>query len=210
MTHDLVAWPGERPADAEAACAEQTRRMLEIGLDWYRSRTLPDLDPSSRAFAVQALLRLPCNPEDPGCPWRNPRAPITGWNEMLAIRLDGPRPAAIDVLARLAEEHGMVLFDLHAHRILSPGEPSPGPRTRKRRCEATRRVCEQQRVLLPRNGDCSHLIDPLEVVPFDDELTRFHQVARMLDARDLEEVRERLSALLDAGHGLRAPMDLSA
>ncbi|MGY5766592.1 hypothetical protein ACXET9_15505 [Brachybacterium sp. DNPG3] len=222
MIRDIIAWPGERPADPRDACAHQARRLIEIGLDWYREQRIADLDPRSRSFAVQALMQLPCDPEDPECPWSDPRRPVTGWDEMLAFRMRDPQPKALAVLARLADEHEMVLFDLHSHRVLGPEDVTDSfgtplldlarqtGRRREATCHAVADLCEEQRVLDPTGGSCSRRIDPTAVIPYDDERLRFLQVQRLLDAEDLHEVRQRLSALLDAEQSFRRALRMSA
>ncbi len=93
---------------------------------------------------------------------------------MLTLELDGPQPRALALLARLADHHGLVLVDLHAHRVLGPEDASvafgqamiPVPAglpipERRGRCLALFLCSEELGMILPDLLDCSRPLDPL-------------------------------------------------
>lgn len=209
MIHDLALWPGSRPADAESACREYSRRMITHGIQWYRERTISPRDVQVMDFAHDAAVLLGPSPEVPPSPWWHPEDVGWIWGDVLTLELDGPQPLALATLSRLADHHDLVLFDLLTHRLLTPdditatfGEPgisTPSVVSRRERflrCFALRECSEELGVITPNEWDCSRGIDPLDIVPLQDELARFHHVLEDFDLDDLEELSARLSELI--------------
>lgn len=212
MSHAIALWPGRQPTDADAACTEYSRRMITHGVAWQQERTVPDPDPRAVAFFRDAAALISAVAETPASPWGDPEGPGTIWGDVLTLDLDGPQPRTLALLALLADHHGLVLFDLHAHRVLTPEDISatfgkamiPVPASlpiqeRLRRCLALYLCSEELGVILPDPFDCSRPLDPTSVVVIQDELNRFRRVLEELGFADLEDLRWRLEELIAAG-----------
>ncbi|QNN81810.1 hypothetical protein H3H54_10485 [Brachybacterium sp. Z12] len=217
MSHALALWPGPLPADAAAACREYSSRMISHGIAWRRSRAVPDKDPEVMTFCRLATELLKPTLSSPTSRWRVPSEIGTIWGEMLTIELNGPQPAALAQLATLAEDHALVLFDIHAHRLLTPADitrtfgapmisvPAQIPVIDLiGRCGERWDCIDELRVLSSDLLDCSQPLDPFVVTPVQDELETFRRVADELGCIDLEDLRDRLEDLIWAGEDLRA------
>lgn len=211
MSHDLAVWPGPLPPDAESACREYSRRMIAHGIRWYQERTFPEPGQQVMDFARHAVALLEPTPEDPQTPWWHPMDVGRIWGDVVTFELDGPQPGALAVLAQVADHHDVVLFDLLAHRVLTPrditatfGEPViPVPRIvplreRLLRCRALSESSDELGVIAPNEENCSRRIDPFEIVPLRDELARFQHVLEDFDLADLQDLSDRLEDLIRA------------
>lgn len=211
MIHALALWPGPSPTDAASACHEYSSRMIRHGIEWNRSGTIPSRDDDMMAFCRDAAKVLLAPSAGGGSPLVNPSQFGTLVGEMLTLELNGTQPLALASLARVAEAHGLVLFDLHTHRLLTTadvmttfGEPMiPVPAKidiveQATRCSQRWECVEELGVLPSGLLNCSAGLDPFLVTPIQEEYARFQQVLDLLGCLDLEDLKERLEELIFA------------
>lgn len=211
MNRTLVLWPGPSPADSASACREYSSRMIRHGISWFRRGTLPPRDPEVLEFCRVVVKSLGASSAGLLSPWRVPEEYGTLWGEVLTLAFDGPQPAAVATVARLAQEHGLVLFDLPAHRVLTTaditttfGEPMlPGAATTSSfelvmQCRQRWECADELQVLGAELMNCTVPVDPFRVTPIQEELDTFEQVLDLLGCYDLEDLRERLEELIHA------------
>lgn len=211
MIHTLALWPGSPPSDAASACHQYSSRMIGHGIDWARSGKVPPQDPALIAFCRHAAGVLLPSAAGAVSPLRDPTEVGMLTGEVLTLEFDGPQPLALASLARLAEQHGLVLFDLHAHRVLTSAAVSttfgapmiPVPAAvdlveRAMRCSERWDCIDALQVLPTGLLDCSRALDPFLVTPLEEERARFEEVLDLLGCLDLEDLRERLEELIRA------------
>ncbi|GAA4525692.1 hypothetical protein GCM10023160_19060 [Brachybacterium paraconglomeratum] len=211
MIRTLVLWPGPTPMDSASACRDYSSRMIRHGIAWSREGTIPDQDPAVMTFCREAAPALHASSAGRVSPWKVPAEFGTLWGEVLTLELDGPQPAAVATLARLAQDHELVLFDLPAHRLLTTsditttfGEPMiPAAATRSffdlvLQCGQRWECVEELRVIGSELVNCTQAVDPFWVTPIQEELEVFEQVLDLLGCYDLEDLRARLEELIHA------------
>lgn len=211
MIRTLVLWPGPPPAGAAAACREYSRRMIAHGITWYREGTIPTRSPAMLSFLREAALLLAPAAGNTAPAWHDAHGSVTLWGEVAALELEGPQPVALAALARLAEDHGLVLFDLLSHRLLRvqdistafgasmiPLPAAPPPRELIGRCMQRDDCGEEMQVLGSGGFLCFRPLDPFAVVPVPDERERFELLLDEFGLGDLEQLRDRLDELIEA------------
>lgn len=211
MIRTLVLWPGPSPADSASACHEYSSKMISHGISWYRHGTLPGQDPEVLDFCRAAVKSLRASSAGRESPWEVPGEYGTLWGEVLTVEFDGPQPAAVATVARLAHEHGLVLFDLPAHRVLTAADitttfgvpmiPAAAPRSffeLVMECRQRWRCVDELRVLGSELMNCTLPVDPSLVTPIQEELEVFEEVLDLLGCYDLEDLKERLEELIHA------------
>lgn len=209
MSRTLALWPGPSPGVATRACRDYSSRMIRHGITWSRTGTVPDQDPGVLAFCRTAARQLRASAAGRVSPWRVPAEFGTLWGDVLTLELGGSPPVALAILARLAEDHGLVLFDLSTHRLLTTadistvfGEPMvPAPAQPSvvdlaTRCMERWTCIDDLHVLSEGLLCCAEPVDPFLVTPVQQELERFEQVLDLLGCHDLEALKERLDDLL--------------
>lgn len=211
MMHTLVLWPGPSPADSASACHEYSSKMISHGIAWFRRGTLPSRDPKLLDFCRAAVKSLSASSAGRESPWKMPEEYGTLWGEVLTLELDGPQPAVVATLARLAHEHGLVLFDLPAHRVLTTADITttfgvpmiPAAATTSffelvTKCRQRWKCVDELQVLESELINCTLPVDPTRVTPIQEELEVFEQVLDLLGCYDLEDLKERLEELIHA------------
>lgn len=185
--------------------------MIRHGISWFRSGSLPPRDPEVLEFCRAVVESLAASSTGRPSPWKVPEEYGTLWGEVLTLEFDGPQPAAVATVARLAHEHGLVLFDLSAHRVLTTadittafGEPMiPGTAAASSfevmmECRQRWECLDELQVLEAGLLNCTLAVDPFWVTPIQEELDAFDQVLDLLGCYDLEDLRERLEELIHA------------
>lgn len=185
--------------------------MIRNGISWFRRGTLPPRDPEVLEFCRAVVTSLGASSAGRVSPWMVPGEYGTLWGEVLTLELDGPQPAAVATVARLAHQLGLVLFDLTAHRVLTTGdittvfgEPMiPGAATTSSfelvmQCGQRWECVEELRVLGAELMNCTLPVDPFLVTPIQEELEAFEQVLDLLGCHNLEDLKERLEELIHA------------
>lgn len=127
MSYDLAVWIGPRPASAEDAEDEYTRRS-DLMMEHLDDEEGPEPAPQLLAFVEAALARYPALDENSGpeCPWAS--APLSDeiHGEFIYFPLTFSGAAyARDVLAEIADAQGLVCFDPQVQAMLP--DPSATP-----------------------------------------------------------------------------------
>lgn len=125
MSYDLAVWKGSLPADAEAAAAEYGRRMDAMEAALEQDGLREPATPAIHAFVEAALVRYPALDGESGdeCPWAS--SPLIGEAVGDLIYFPMTFSGAVyarDVLAEIAELHGLVCYDPQIEQLL----PDPG------------------------------------------------------------------------------------
>lgn len=186
MNRMLALWPGPSPADSASACHEYSSKMISQGISWYRHGTLSSRDSEVLDFCRAAVKSLSASSAGLVSPWKVPEEYGTLWGEVLTVEFDGPQPAAVATLARLAHEHGLVLFDLPAHRVLTtaditttfgvpmiPAAASTSFFELVMQCRQRWKCVDELRVLGSGLMNCTLPVDPFLVTPIHEELEVF-------------------------------------
>lgn len=211
MIRTLALWPGPSSTDSSDACREYSSRMIRHGIALSRSGTIPSQDRGILDFCRAAARQLCASAAGRVNPWRVPADFGMLWGDVLTMELDGAQPAAVAILARLAHEHRLVLFDLPAHRVLTTaditstfGEPMIPASTPPSwfelvaQCGQRWECIDELRVLGADLLNCTLPVDPSRVTPIQEELEAFEQVLGLLGCYDLEDLKERLEELIHA------------
>lgn len=182
--------------------------MISHGIALSQSGTIPSQDQRVVDFCRAAARPLYASAAGEVSPCKVPGEFGMLWGDVLTLEFDGPQPAAVATLARLAHEHGLVLFELPAHRVLTPaditttfGEPMipaaapASPFELVTRCRKRWECVDDLRVLGTDLWNCTLPVDPTYVTPIHQEREAFEQVLDLLGCYDLEELRERLDDL---------------
>jgi hypothetical protein len=125
MSYDLAVWKGSRPADAKAASAEFEDRMDAMEAALEQEGQPPPATPAIRAFVEAALARYPELDEGSGddCPWASSPLIAEAVGDLIYIPMTfSGAEYARDVLAEIAEQHGLVCYDPQIEQLL----PDPG------------------------------------------------------------------------------------
>jgi hypothetical protein len=111
MSYDIAVWEGDRPDSADEAAAvfaDLAERYLE-----------GDEDPPTEEIAayVEALLdRWPGDDED--SPWASSRTGDASGPVLCVYIVDGREEDVLGYVADLAQEQGLVCYDLQEERLL--------------------------------------------------------------------------------------------
>jgi hypothetical protein len=121
MSYDLAVWEGPVPTSPTDASAQYGKRMDAMEAALEQPGEPPRATPAIRAFVEAALSRWPALDEDSGpeCPWAS--APLI--DEAIGDLIYFPMTFsgaeyARDVLAEIAQTHGLVCYDPQVERLL--------------------------------------------------------------------------------------------
>lgn len=160
MSYDLAVWEGPRPGNSIDASAQYEARMeaMEAILE---NEDGPSPTPAIRAFVEAALARYPELDEasGPECPWAS--APLlseaVGDLIYFPMTFSGAEYAR-DVLAEIAQSHGLVCYDPQIEQLLPDSNATPASSIGAAAYEAMTGAMPRQQSPAPRRSWLARLL----------------------------------------------------